>query len=183
FRVQNEQPDPLGLASGYICANQGDLTLIEDPLLDIPGLPPPQAANFSSPDLPAGSIYFDGASGKFKLRTDALTTNEYTIIYEFTNEFGAMNPVDRVIRVTASPTSIIDVTNSCITSTITFTESSTIIGSNKYSAYIAQYLWQYGDGNGSTSQEPNYQYTVPNTYSVTLRVTTNEGCSNESAKM
>src|SRR5690606_2106424 len=72
FRVQNEQPDPLGLANGYICANQGDLTLIEDPLLDIPGLPPPQAANFSSPDLPAGSIYFDGASGKFKLRTDGL---------------------------------------------------------------------------------------------------------------
>src|SRR5690606_892556 len=129
-----------------------------------------------------GSIYFDGGSGKYKLRTDALETSEYTIIYEYTNEFGATNPVARVIRVTASPTSIIDVANSCISSDITFTESSVILGTNLYASTITQYQWEFGDGNGSTSQEPTYQYALPNSYNVTLRVTTNEGCFNESMK-
>ncbi|MBX2946931.1 MAG: PKD domain-containing protein [Cyclobacteriaceae bacterium] len=186
FRVQNEQVDPLGLANGYICANQGDLVLIEDPLVVIPNLTPPEEALFTSPDLPPGRIYFDGsgvpANQKFKLRTDGLAPGLYTIVYTFTNSFGAPNPVARIIRVTAGPKAIIDVTNSCITSDITFTESSFIPGTNPYGATISNYLWEFGDGNGSTQQEPTYQYNTPLQYDVKLRVTTNEGCFRDTLK-
>ncbi|MBX2966676.1 MAG: PKD domain-containing protein [Cyclobacteriaceae bacterium] len=189
FRVHGELSDPLGLAQGYICANQGDVTLEEDPEIDIPGLPPPQSAIFLSDDietqynLPPGSIYFDGVSEKYKLRTNGLEPKVYRIRYEFTNEFSATTKVTRQIRVTASPTSVIDVDNSCIESIITFTESSTILGSNPFGATISTYQWQFGDGNGSTSQMPNYQYTSSNSYNVSLRVTTNEGCFHESQKI
>jgi hypothetical protein len=189
FEIQNEVQDPLGFAQVYICANQGDLILEEIEDKDIANLPPPQSAIFVSDDLlepqfnlPNGSIYFDGASENYKLRTDGLLPGIYRIRYEFTNEFGATNRITRQIRVTAAPTSVIDVDNSCIDAAITFTESSTISGTNPYSASITNYQWQFGDGNGSISQEPTYQYALPNSYNVTLRVTTNEGCFNESIK-
>jgi len=186
FRVTTELPDPLGLANGYICANQGDLVLREEPNEDIPLLVPPSEAVFTSPDLPAGRIYFDGsgpvADQSFKLRTDGLAPGLYTIIYTFTNSFGAANPVARIIRVTAAPRAIIDNANSCIDSSINFTESSDIPGSNPYGAFITNFVWDFGDGNGSTQQDPTYQYSASGQYNLKLRVTTNEGCFRDTLK-
>ena len=104
FSVQNESPDPLGLASGYVCASQGDLILIENPIVDIPSLVPPENAVYSSPDLPIAAIFFDPVSNKYKVNTNIVSPNVYTITYTFTNSLGASNPVSRLIRFTASPT-------------------------------------------------------------------------------
>jgi hypothetical protein len=41
---------------------------------------------------------------------------------------------------------------------------------------ITTWFWDFGDGNTSTFQNPNHQYTIPNTYSVCLTVTTGNGC-------
>jgi gliding motility-associated-like protein len=39
-----------------------------------------------------------------------------------------------------------------------------------------QYLWNFGDGGGSTDQNPSHVYTIPGVYPVTLSISTNEGC-------
>src|SRR5690606_39965085 len=77
-----------------------------------------------------------GVSEYYKLRTDGLLPGIYRIRYEFTNEFGATNRITRQIRVTAAPTSIIDVDNSCIDSNITFTESSNILRSEEHTSEL-----------------------------------------------
>jgi PKD repeat protein len=36
--------------------------------------------------------------------------------------------------------------------------------------------WQFGDGDSSLLQNPTHQYTIPGTYSVSLRIEANNGC-------
>ncbi|MBX2963197.1 MAG: PKD domain-containing protein [Cyclobacteriaceae bacterium] len=190
FRVQTELIDPLGLANGYICANQGDLILIEDPNVVFPNLTGLEAAEFTSTDLPAGRIYFDGTglpeNQKFKLRTDGLAPRVYSITYTYTNSFGAPNPVTRLIRVTNAPQSVITVSNACVDEDILFTQASTISDPEGYGSYIANFLWEFGDGNGSTQMTPTYNFEAsgsgPGLYDVTLKVITNELCSNTSTQ-
>jgi gliding motility-associated-like protein len=45
------------------------------------------------------------------------------------------------------------------------------------SANAVSCTWNFGDGGSSTSCNPTYCYTVPGTYSVTLSVTDNNGCT------
>lgn len=41
---------------------------------------------------------------------------------------------------------------------------------------VASYLWDFGDGNTSTQQNPTNTYPTQGTYTVKLFVTTNDGC-------
>lgn len=47
---------------------------------------------------------------------------------------------------------------------------------NKSSGNISLYYWDFGDGNNSLEENPNYSYQVPGTYTVTLMVTDIWGC-------
>jgi len=38
------------------------------------------------------------------------------------------------------------------------------------------YLWEFGDGNSSTSNSPSYSYSTPKTYTVTLVASSTAGC-------
>lgn len=42
---------------------------------------------------------------------------------------------------------------------------------------ITGYLWDFGDGNTSTLQDPVHAYTNPGPYTVTLTITTSTGCT------
>ena len=42
---------------------------------------------------------------------------------------------------------------------------------------ITDYLWNFGDGNTSTSQNPSHVYNNPGTYNVSLTVTNSLGCT------
>jgi gliding motility-associated-like protein len=59
----------------------------------------------------------------------------------------------------------------CLGSPATFTDQSTAPGST-----VAQWAWDFGDGNTSTSQNPSHTYLTAGTYTVTLRVTSAVGC-------
>ncbi len=43
---------------------------------------------------------------------------------------------------------------------------------------IVEYRWDFGDGQTSASADPSYTYSEPGTYTVTLRVTDNQGNTN-----
>jgi len=50
-------------------------------------------------------------------------------------------------------------------------------GSSDSDGTIDSYLWNFGDGNTSTSADPSHIYTLEGSYSVTLTVTDNEGAT------
>lgn len=51
-----------------------------------------------------------------------------------------------------------------------------------YNGQITTWLWDFGDGNISNSQNPTYQFTTTGTYSVSLTVTDNDGYSDTITK-
>ena len=48
-------------------------------------------------------------------------------------------------------------------------------GSNDPDGFITDYDWNFGDGNTSTAQNPSHTYSTGGSYTVTLKVTDNEG--------
>ena len=59
------------------------------------------------------------------------------------------------------------------TDAISFSSS----GSADPDGYIAQYLWDFGDGTNSTDAGPSHPYAEPGNYTVSLKVTDNRGDS------
>jgi PKD repeat protein len=50
-----------------------------------------------------------------------------------------------------------------------------------YSYFAESWLWRFGDGETSTEENPYHKYESPGTYTVTLVVSTNEGCVDSAA--
>jgi gliding motility-associated-like protein len=66
-------------------------------------------------------------------------------------------------------------TLNCIPNPLSFFDNSITGNSNDP---ISNWLWDFGDGTTSNSQNPNHVYTTAGTYSVNLTVTTDAGCTN-----
>jgi gliding motility-associated-like protein len=60
----------------------------------------------------------------------------------------------------------------CLPTTIQFTDLSTPAGT------ISSWQWDFGDGTTSTAQNPQKAYTSTGFYTVSLKVTSNTGCTN-----
>lgn len=87
---------------------------------------------------------------------DAITKTEYITVYS--------SPVISTLSA--------DLTTACLPATIQFTgNASTEVGT------ISDWLWDFGDGSSSTQQNPNHTYTETGFYSVSLTVTSSNGCS------
>lgn len=65
--------------------------------------------------------------------------------------------------------------NSCFLSAVQFIDNST---SGNPNDQIVSWNWNFGDGNFSTAQNPTHLYPQTGNYSVTLTVTTANGCTN-----
>jgi len=50
-----------------------------------------------------------------------------------------------------------------------------LVSFNNTSANATTYVWYFGDGSASTQTNPNYTYSTPGTYTVTLVASTNNG--------
>jgi len=50
-----------------------------------------------------------------------------------------------------------------------------------YDGVVISYLWDFGDGNKSTLQNPTHMFTHVGTYTVSLTVTDNDGASGKDA--
>ncbi|MCF6307906.1 MAG: PKD domain-containing protein, partial [Flavobacteriaceae bacterium] len=60
----------------------------------------------------------------------------------------------------------------CRNIVINFTDTSTASGSET----ITSWLWDFGDGNTSSVQNPSHSYGIPNVYVVSLTTTSSNGC-------
>lgn len=79
------------------------------------------------------------------------------------------------ITVLRNPSANFSATNSttgCAPFTVNFVDQS-----NQGDAIISQWIWDFGDGNINSSQNPSHTYSSPGIYSVSLHVIDIYGCS------
>jgi PKD repeat protein len=94
----------------------------------------------------------------------------YKVLLYVTNANGCKDSTSRIITVTSKPialfslSGIVPCTNN---NTITLVNSST---------NATSYVWNFGDGNGSTSTNPTKTYAISGTYKITLLATNSNGC-------
>ena len=109
----------------------------------------------------------------------AVNAGIYTIKYTYTSTgFGCMDTTSQTITVLKSPIAKFGVANpTCVNNNIAFLDSSlTSVGS------IVKWDWNFGNNilaSKSNSLPFSIQYNAVNTYSVTLKITTDSGCHNQ----
>ena len=80
------------------------------------------------------------------------------------------------INFNTPPTVLFDApVSSCFLSAVQFIDNST---SGNPNDELVSWLWNFGDGSTSTNQNPTHLYPQAGNYSVTLTVTTANGCTN-----
>jgi len=101
------------------------------------------------------------------------TTTTYTV--DVTDANGCTADTTVLVTVSAVPVSAFsaDTTTGCAPLLVDFSDLSTVT----VPSVITTWSWDFGDNTTSTLQNPTHNYTTPGVYSVTLTVTTNDGCT------
>ncbi len=102
------------------------------------------------------------------------TTGNFTITLKVTNDKGCTKTVSRPNYITSTTGVIASFTNTQATvcsapATINFTNTST-------GPPTLSYLWDFGDGNTSTAQNPSHTYLSNGSFITTLITTSSAGC-------
>jgi len=146
----------------------------------------PLVSSFSSTSIPgSGTVaqyFWDFGDGK-TLNTTAPTVRDtftsagnYTPGLTVTNSYGCSSTIQQpnAVVVWSSPTAAfaaVSTTLCKVTDPAEFNNTSTGTGALKY-------WWDFGDGSGSASVNPQHRYAAPGVYTVRLTVTNAQGCSN-----
>ena len=91
----------------------------------------------------------------------------YTVTLTVFNDVGCSHTITQNVTVRPKPQANFSADTVCHTFATSFTDQS--VGA-------VSYLWDFGDGVGSTLQNPTHTYATAGTYSVTLIVTNAQGC-------
>lgn len=100
-----------------------------------------------------------------------LSAGTYTVTLIASNGTGCNDTTTRVVTIYPVPTPLFKADTVCAGNPSTFTDLSFIAGGS-----IASWSWNFGDGGSSTQQNPAHTYAAAGTYSVSLTVTSNNGC-------
>ncbi|MBN4051405.1 PKD domain-containing protein, partial [bacterium AH-315-M05] len=97
----------------------------------------------------------------------------YNVTLLAATDSGCVDSITKVIVVHYVPLANFNSTNVCLNDTMVFNNTSLIsFGS------IVSWQWDFGDGVGtSTLQYPTYIFNIPDTFIVTLSVTSDSGCT------
>ena len=126
------------------------------------------------------SYYWDFGDGTFSLLqnpTKAFSAaGTYKVLLFVTNANGCKDSTSKLISIVAKPTASFTIPNyNACSNTNTFSFTNTSTGA-------VSYLWDFGDGTGSTSVSPTKTYTTQGTYIVKLVVTNTNGCVDSSSQ-
>ncbi len=105
----------------------------------------------------------------------------YNVQLTVETEQGCIDDYTRTVFVNPNPVADFEIISACEDSLVLASTASTVEGSLDF---IQSHEWNFGDpaggpSNTSTVLNPSYVYETPNTYLVTLRVTTANGCADE----
>ena len=142
--------------------------------------------NASGSSDPDGSIekykwdFGDSSTGTGqKLAHSYSDNNAYTVTLTVTDDDGATNSTSKHVTVASlGPTAAFTYSPSTPTTqqTIQFTDES-----NDPDGSISSWQWSFGDGGSSTTQNPTHQYTDDGAYTVTLKVTDDDGATDSTS--
>ena len=138
-------------------------------------------ASASAGDGTVTAWYWDFGDGHTQQTTSAYVNHLYTfkqtasVSLTAVNNYGCSNTLlkDSLIAVKNSVTASFSANQTVLcgpSETVSFTNTST------GPAPLA-YIWDFGDGTNSSTPTPSHTYTAPGAYSVTLAVTSAEGCT------
>ncbi len=100
------------------------------------------------------------------------TTGNYSVVLTVTSNNNCVNTVSDVVSVYPLPNVNFVASNVCYGTAVSFNNQTTIV-----SGSITTYLWNFGNGQTSTQFNPQYAYTSPGVYSVTLIATSDNNCT------
>ena len=108
-----------------------------------------------------------------------LSSRSYTIKQVITSPGGCKDSLIKTSYITVlnSPVSDFTTSSGCLNTVINFTDKSTLLSNS-----IVSWEWTFGDNSTSNLQNPTNIYTTKGNYVVTLKTTTNLGCSNTITK-
>lgn len=117
----------------------------------------------------------DGSSANTQDATHQYGAGDtYNVSLIVTTNNGCSDTLIQQVEAYAVPTADFSVDNVCLDEQNQFTDASTITN-----GVINQWNWDFDDGNTSADQSPVHTYGTAGTYSVTLNVSTAEGCDSE----
>ena len=141
-----------------------------------------QVAANSSPNFNAASYLWTFGDGQTSALANPSHTYSvpglYTVTLEVTEARGCVYSYSQtnlmdvrgpIVNFTSTPAQI------CAGASVTFTNTSTKAANDP--ATSNTYLWTFGDGNTSTTENTTNTYIGTGSYNVTLQVTDNNGCS------
>ncbi len=139
---------------------------------EIGGVPGTQVFN--------GNGIVDSLTGLYNPQT--VSPGTYAIKYTYTSTtYGCIDSATKNIKVFQSPVANFGVTSPlCEKNNFNFIDSSIANVGN-----LVQWKWKYGNGDSTTKNSGatyNYLYNSANTYTVTLKVTTDSGCTHTTSK-
>lgn len=102
------------------------------------------------------------------------TAGTYTVHLVITSNMGCIDSVKQPVTVNPNPVVNFkaDDTAGCVPLCVNFSDLSTISSGN-----ITSWNWNFGDGSSSQQSNPSHCYTKVGTFSVTLTVTSGDGCT------
>jgi gliding motility-associated-like protein len=130
------------------------------------------SASFSSYQWKFG----DGSTSSSTLTpTHTYSAGTYTVKFIYTTTNGCTDTLSKTISVSSKPTAgfSTSTTSTCTGQTVNFTNTS---------SGATTYLWEFGDGNTSTSVNSSHTYDNADSFSVTL-IAYNGGCADTIKKI
>jgi gliding motility-associated-like protein len=113
--------------------------------------------------------YTPPASGSINVTLSVTTSN------------GCINQATQTVSVSPRPLASFNFGNACLPSgTMQFTGNSTISDGSQASF---TYAWTFGDGGTANTQSPSHNYIAAGPYNVTLVVTSNNGCTDDTIRV
>jgi gliding motility-associated-like protein len=135
-------------------------------------------------DLSTGNPFawnWDLGNGQLSTTQNPVVNYSVPGVYTVRLVVRSVNGIDEEVKtnyitVSAAPVASFsaNITTACVPATIQFTDEST---EPPGAGNITSWLWDFGDGNSSTLQNPSHVYATTGFYSVSLVVTSSSGCT------
>lgn len=143
----------------------------------------PLSVQFTNQSTNAVTYQWNFGNGNTSTLTNPSANYNLPGTYQVTLRASNGSQIDsttRIITVFQNPTANFSIpfANGCVSDTICFINTS-----QNGSGTINQWLWDFGDGQTSTLQNPCHVYTNPGQYNITLVVTDNNGCQHSKTVM
>ena len=142
-----------------------------------------QPVNYINTGSSGGGYTYQWYLGNGATPSTTTSVNASNIIYSFgggknvslvvTNSFGCKDSITKTVFIEPLPNLVFSATSpKCVNDTVYFTNYSWLGGSGT----IANWYWDFGDGNNSSVFQPNHIYSSPGNYTVMLTATSDYGC-------